>query len=209
MKTKSRILAVAIIALSMISIPSFSQVKFGVKGEVGLNSLAFSSNMFTVEHMNAFKVGPSIEFIHPTVGLGLEGSLLYSNEKMTVKDFVLDQTLFEVANHNITLPINLKYKLAISSPFKVYLAAGPYLQFNVAGDEFDWEKIAEGVRDTFEEKNFGAGLNAGLGIELFNSIQLGVNYRLTLTDNYAVNLPDWELLNENKGFWSISVGVYL
>ncbi|HHT22127.1 MAG TPA: PorT family protein [Bacteroidales bacterium] len=204
MKSKTRILLVAIVALSMISMPSFAQLKLGLKGEVGLNKPTFSSEAFKVENMNVFKVGPSLEAISET-GLGLDISVLYSNEKMEVKDFKTDNSLFEVESHYLDVPLNLKFKIAIASPLKVYLATGPYAQFRVAGDKFNWDEISS----TIEEKKFQAGVNVGLGAEIINSVQLGVNYRLKLTDDYSFSDPKWEdLFNENKGFWSISATIY-
>ena len=44
MKSKKIILSVAIVALSMISVQAFSQVKFGLKAEVGLNNQEFRIN---------------------------------------------------------------------------------------------------------------------------------------------------------------------
>ena len=189
MKSKKTILFFAIVALSMISVPSFSQLKLGLKGEVGINKPSFSGKMFKVENMNAFKVGPTIEFMFPAVGFGIDGSILYSNEKMTVKDFKGDKSLFEVANHYLDVPINLKYKIGIISPLKVYLAAGPYVQFRVGGEEFDWEELLE----QFEDKTFQAGVNLGFGAEIIERVQLGFNYRLKLTDDYSVNDRLWNI----------------
>lgn len=204
MKSKKTILFFAIVALSMISVPSFAQLKIGLKGEVGINQPTFSSELWSVENFNTFKVGPTLEAMLP-VGLGIDASVLYSNEKMKVKDFKADKSLFEVSSHYLDVPINLKYKIGIISPLKVYLAAGPYVQFKVAGDEFEWE----GITEQFEDKTFQAGVNLGFGAEIINRVQLGLNYRLKLTDDYSVNQPEWQdLLNENKGFWSISASVY-
>ena len=58
MKTRTSILLVAIAALSIISVPSFAQLKLGLKGEVGINTPSFSSELYKVENMNVFKVGP-------------------------------------------------------------------------------------------------------------------------------------------------------
>lgn len=205
MKSKSIILSVAIVVLSMISTEAFSQLRFGLKAEVGINKPSLKKDLYSVENMNAFKVGPSVEFMLPIVGLGVDGSLLYSNEKMTVKDFKADKSLLEVSSHYIDVPVNVKYKIGIISPLKAYLAAGPYAQFKVGGDEFKWEQIKSKV----EDKKFQAGLNLGFGAEVINRLQVGFNYRLKLTDNYSVDEPQWkDLLNDNKGFWSLSAAVY-
>lgn len=193
--------------LSMASTVN-AQLRFGFKGEVGINKPSFTKEVYSVENMNAFKIGPSVEFTVPVAGLGVEGSLLYSNEKMNVKNVEkngVGSVIEEISSHYIDVPVNLKYKMGIISPLKVYLAAGPYAQFKVGGDEFTYEALKGKVDD----KKFQAGVNVGIGAEVINRVQLGFNYRLKLTDDYSTNEPKLkDVLNENKGFWSIAAAVY-
>lgn len=79
---------------------------------------------------------------------------------------------------------------------KAYLAAGPYIGFRVGGDKF-WD-IPGSVADQVKAKNFSAGLNFGAGVELISHLQVGFNYGLGLTDNYALG---------SKGLSSSSTGV--
>ena len=79
---------------------------------------------------------------------------------------------------------------------KAYLAAGPYIGFRVGGDKF-WD-IPGSVVDQVKAKNFSAGLNFGAGVELISHLQVGFNYGLGLTDNYALG---------SKGLSSSSTGV--
>lgn len=208
MKTKKLFLSSLIVFL-MIGTAANAQLRFGLRGEVGVNKPSLKKELFSVENMNAFKIGPTMEFMLPFVGFGFDGSLLYSNEKMNVNEVNTngaESLIKEVSSHYIDVPVNLKYKIGIISPLKVYLAAGPYAQLKVAGDEF--EKIDD-VIDNIEDKKFQAGLNFGFGADVINRIQVGFNYRLKLTDNYSTNKPEWtDLLNDNKGFWSVTASVY-
>ncbi len=207
MKTKKLFLSAFIIML-MVGGTANAQLKFGVRGEVGINKPSFTKEVYSVENMNAFKLGPTVEFMLPVVGLGVDGSLLYSNEKMNVKtvsDQGAETLIQDVQSHYIDVPVNLKYKIGIVGPVKAFLAAGPYAQFKVGGDEFSYGDI----KDKVEDKKFQAGINLGLGAEVINRVQLGFNYRMKLTDDYSVNEPTWkDLLNKNKGFWSITAAVY-
>lgn len=207
MKTKKLFLSAFIIML-MVGGTANAQLKFGVRGEVGINKPSFTKELYSVENMNAFKLGPTVEFMLPVVGLGVDGSLLYSNEKMNVKtvsDQGAETLIQDVQSHYIDVPVNLKYKIGIVGPVKAFLAAGPYAQFKVGGDEFSYGDI----KDKVEDKKFQAGINLGLGAEVINRVQLGFNYRMKLTDDYSVNEPTWkDLLNKNKGFWSITAAVY-
>ncbi len=207
MKTKKLFLSAFIIML-MVGGTANAQLKFGVRGEVGINKPSFTKEVYSVENMNAFKLGPTVEFMLPVVGLGVDGSLLYSNEKMNVKtvsDQGAETLIQDVQSHYIDVPVNLKYKIGIVGPVKAFLAAGPYAQFKVGGDEFNYGDI----KDKVEDKKFQAGVNLGLGAEVINRVQLGFNYRMKLTDDYSVNEPTWkDLLNKNKGFWSLTAAVY-
>lgn len=207
MKTKKLFLSAFIIML-MVGGTANAQLKFGVRGEVGINKPSFTKELYSVENMNAFKLGPTVEFMLPVVGLGVDGSLLYSNEKMNVKtvsDQGAETLIQDVQSHYIDVPVNLKYKIGIVGPVKAFLAAGPYAQFKVGGDEFSYGDI----KDKVEDKKFQAGINLGLGAEVINRVQLGFNYRMKLTDDYSVNEPTWkDLLNKNKGFWSLTAAVY-
>ena len=204
MKTRKLFFA-GLLAFLMTGSTISAQPRFGVKAEVGINKPSLSKEVYSVENMNTFKIGPTVEFMLPVMDFGIDASLLYSNEKMKVKDFKADKSLTEVSSHYIDVPVNLKYKMGIISPLKVYLAAGPYAQFKVAGDEFKLDVITDKV----EEKKFQAGINLGLGADVINRVQVGFNYRLKLTDDYSVNEPTWkDLLNDNKGFWSLTATLY-
>jgi len=42
-----------------------------------------------------------------------------------------------------------------------------------------------------------------------NMIQVGVNYRVQLTDNYAADTPNWEdPLNGKTDSWNITAAIY-
>ena len=208
MKIKNVLLSSLFIVFVMAGTTANAQLKFGLRGEVGLNKPSISKGVVAVENLNAFKIGPTVEFMMPLVGFGVDGSILYSNEKMNVESAAngnISAFNLEIQEHFIDIPVNLKYKFGIISPIKVYAAVGPYAQFKVGGDDVS----IPGLTQTVEDKKFQAGLNFGLGAEIVNRVQLGFNYRLKLTDDYSVSEPTWtDLLNDNKGFWSLTAAVY-
>ena len=202
---KNRFLVIAlIVAFSTIATTGYSQLKFGLRGEVGLNKATFSKDAIDVENLNTFKIGPTIEFMFP-MDFGIEASLLYNNNRMEVKDGSALQDV-EVTNHYIDIPVNFKYKFGLISPVKFYAAAGPYARIHVAGDNINFDEIIEDAK----AKAFEAGVNIGVGIELFRKLAVGVNYGIPLTDNYSVNEPEWkDAFNNKDGLWSIQATVYL
>ncbi len=207
MKSKKIILSVAIVALSMISVQAFSQVKFGLKAEVGLNNSEFSTDAVKVENMTTYSVGPSIEAMFPmaAMDLGVEASLLYNDSRMTVSRLTEGNGDKDVSNRYLVLPVNLKAKLGLGNLIGIYGVAGPYAGYLISGDKVDFENIGNDI----EAKSFQAGINLGFGVEIAKMVQVGANYRVQLTDNYAADTPNWrDPLNGKSETWSLTASVY-
>lgn len=215
MNKKNFITTIVLIAFMAIGTTAEAQIKFGLRAEVGLNKPTFSTKEFDknfqVENMNTFKVGPSLEYMLPVFGLGVDASLLYSNEKMNVQYIDANgakiSDITAVQSHNLELPVNLKYKIGIISVLKAYLAAGPYIGVNVAND--DLTKL-DAIADNIKQNKFQAGMNFGFGAEVIDRVQVGFNYHLKLTDDYSIDQPKVsDIFNkENKGFWSLTAALY-
>ena len=204
---KNRLLVIAlIIAFSTIATTGYSQVRFGLRGEVGLNKATFSKEAIEVENLNTFKIGPTVEIMFPVMDFGVEASILYNNNKMDVAYLEDSSTPIKVTNHYIDIPVNLKYKFGLISPVKIYAAAGPYAKIHVGGDDIKFSDVTDDIK----AKTFEAGVNLGLGVELFKRLAVGVNYGIQLTDDYSTNQPKWsDALNNKDGLWSIQATVYL
>lgn len=207
MKSKKTLLVSALFVLSMLSMPAFSQIRFGIKGGVDLENPTFS-DAFKVENMTSYHVGPALEAMFPfaVVDFGLETALLYSDNRMTVTNTDATNETKDVANRYLMLPVNAKVKVPLGSEtFKLYGAAGPYAAYLISGDKIDFKSI----NDNIKAQNFEAGVNLGLGIEIFRKIQVGANYRVKLTDNYATDKPQWnDPLNGKSSTWSLSAAIF-
>lgn len=212
MRTKSLVrFVLSLIVLSAFSFQSFSQVKWGVKADVGLNNPKFDSDALKVENMTSFGVGPSIEAMILPLGmktLGIEASLLYNDNRMRVEN-VRDggkNMSEEISNRYLNLPVNAKLKFGLGLlPVRMFVAAGPYAAMRIGGDKINFSEISEDI----ESKSFQAGVNIGLGVEVLKMIQVGVNYSGRLTDNYSVDKPNWkDPLNGKSSTWSITGAVY-
>ncbi len=205
---KNRFLMLAIIvAFSTITTTSYSQIRLGLRGEVGLNKASFSNpkEAIDVENLNSFKLGPTVEVMLPAMNFGVEASVLYNNDRMNV-NYDNSNTPVEITNHYVDIPVNLKYKFGMILPVKIYAAAGPYARIHVAGDDIKFNDVIEDAK----AKAFEAGINLGLGVEVFSRLAVGVNYGMQLTDNYSTDKPTWnDALNNKKNTWSIQATVYL
>src|SRR5690554_167657 len=212
MKT-SRIIKINIVLIlaTMLSVPAFSQVKFGVKGSVGLNNPDFNTpdETFNVDNMTTYSIGPSVEAMLLPLGggnFGIEAALLYNDNRMTISRLSGGGEAEEVSNRYLNLPVNAKLKLGLGAlPLKLFAAAGPWAGYLISGEEIN----LEGIADDIKAKEFQAGANIGAGIELFNMIQVGLNYSIKLTDNYANDIPNWsDPLNGKNESWTITGTVY-
>lgn len=203
MKKNNFLVVALIVAFSTIATTGYSQIRLGLRGEVGLNKATFTKDVIEVENLNSFKLGPTVEVMLPAMSFGVEASVLYNNNRMNVTN---DNATIEITNHYIDIPVNFKYKLGILEPLKIYAAAGPYARIHVSGDDIKFTAVTDDIK----AKTFEAGVNLGLGLEIFKRIAVGVNYGIQLTDDYSTDQPNWsDALNNKNGVWSVQATVYL
>lgn len=208
MKSKKTLLISALFVLSMLTMPAFSQIRFGVKAGVDLENPTNLSDAFKVENMTSYHVGPALEAMFPfaVVDFGIEAALLYSDNRMTVTNLTDGNGDKEVSNRYLALPVNAKVKVPLGSEMlKVYGVAGPYAAYLISGDKIDFQSMNQEIK----AQNFEAGVNLGLGFELFRKLQIGANYKVKLTDNYATDKPEWDdPLNGKSQTWSLSAALF-
>ena len=194
---KKKIIAfLCAMAFLAVAIPAQAQLRFGVKGGLNITSVHFDSDMFKSDNVTGFHIGPMIEATMPLLGFGFDAAILYSQKGMESSSSGVKTTM---KTSYIDVPVNLKWKFGLPI-VKAYLAAGPYASFRVGGD-----KIWNVLSDQLETKSFGAGLNFGAGVEVFNHLQVGFNYELGLTDNFSAEKLDLSS-NKNRG-WTISAAI--
>ncbi|GAB6394189.1 MAG: PorT family protein [Bacteroidales bacterium] len=159
-------LLIGVAAMALFTIPVQAQLRFGVKGGLNISSVRFDDDLVSADNVTGFHIGPTAELMVPLLGIGFDASLLYSQK---------------VEQNYIEVPVNVKWKIGLPL-VKGYIAAGPYIEFRLG------DKILEGIgeiKEQWESKSFGAGLNFGAGVEVFNHLNIGFNYGLGLTNNYG------------------------
>lgn len=210
MKTKTFCkTSMVLLILSMLSLSAFSQIRFGVKADVGLNNPEFRSSALAVENMTSYSIGPSLEVMILPVGigsLGIEASLLYNDNRMTVAHLSGGTGDSEVSNRYLILPVNAKLKFGPGLlPLQLFAAAGPYAGYLIQGDKINLSQTVQDIK----AKNYQAGVNVGVGFELFRKLQVGVNYRVQLSDNYSLDEPNWrDPLNGKSESWNLFGSFY-
>ena len=173
---KNLISLAVLVAVFMAAIPAKAQIKFGVKAGLNVNSVSLNGDIkknFDASNRTGFFAGLTADVTLPLVGLGADISLLYDNKVIGIDDdanIESNKTL-----HYVTLPINAKYTIGLSSIASVYLATGPQFSWNV-GDK-NWKSDA--VND-WELKKSEFSWNVGAGATVFSHVRVGYNYNIAM-----------------------------
>ncbi len=158
-----------------------AQFSWGIKGGLNLQKVDFSDAPANLkaDNFTGFFVGPMAEFTIPIIGLGVDGSLLYSQTGMSFTDMEGDDETLK--SHSIDIPVNLKYSIGLGKLASVFVAAGPQFTFALSQDEFN-------IKDEIEKysskpfKKSQLSLNLGAGVKLLSHLQAGVTYNIPLGD---------------------------
>ncbi|MDR1810564.1 MAG: porin family protein [Prevotella sp.] len=169
-----------VVVFSLVAFSAQAQLRYGLKGGLNISSLSGEYDDY-LKSATGFYVGPTVELSIPVVGLGVEGSVLYSQKGIKSKGGTdIDEKI-----SYIEVPVSLKYKLfdipGLNKILTPFIDAGPYASLKISGDVPDIESAEEQVK----AKSFGAGLNFGIGAELLGKIQIRAGYQLGLTDNFS------------------------
>lgn len=199
MKSIIRVLFVAVCFFTASQV--HAQLSWGLKVGANLSDASFKGlKDVKVDNLSGFFVGPMIDFKLPVFGLGVDGSLLYSQTKMK---FINETTNLGVTNkqHELDIPINLKWSHSLLKLIGVYLAAGPDFSFNLKSDNIGSDLadvtggVLQGDKASIKRKAANVGLNFGAGIILVKHLQVGFNYNLPLTSSAREDIKDGDMAN--------------
>jgi len=199
MKNKITIIAIAILSMSAFSLQA--GIRVGVKAGVNLAKAEFNTSAIQTENFTGFQIGPTIE-LSGLAGLGVDASLLYSKHGIRANLPVTStKSDYELKVSTLDIPVNLKFKISLADMAGVYFAAGPYISFKL-----DDQTTFNQIKQDWGNKNFGVGLNFGAGVEIVKHLQLGVNYQLSLNDDYNdfSIIGDFKDIKAKTRIWSIT-----
>lgn len=194
-----RICILWMVACMLAVIPAHSQIfQAGVKGGVNLSKISFSGSQSNLrpDNRTGFFIGPTAEVTIPLVGIGLEVSALYAQDKLECDYANADLKMLEV-------PVNFKWSAGIKKIISFYVAAGPQFGFNL---DRSWES------DYFIKKQ-RISCNIGTGIKLLNHVQLGVNYNFSFNRIATLYIPDeWgerHGIRVKNNAWQVSLAYFI
>ena len=168
-----RIISVLLVAVCIgMAMPAQAQLKWGVKGGVNVAKVTFDDKLLKSDNMAGFFIGPMAEFTIPVVGLGIDGSLLFSQKGIKADNDAVKQ-------YGLDIPVNLKYNIGLGSLLGIYLAAGTDFYFDFKGNENGYDKRRAMV-----------GVNVGAGLKLIKHLQIGFNYNIPLGKSGDVTWKD-------------------
>jgi hypothetical protein len=182
--------------------PSQAGIRFGAKAGSNLTHVAFNKSDLDAVNFTGFFFGPAAEISLGT--LTLETAVLYEfkqmNDRENLKRLFKDiETDFSEKKGTLSIPVYLKYKFDVSDMAGVFVTAGPDIAFKLNGQHLS------DLKNEFADKSFGAGFSIGGGVLLLEHLQIGLNYRFGLTDEYSsFNYHDIKDIKSKPRTWSIS-----
>ena len=179
-----------------------AQFSWGIKGGLNLQKADFENATANLkpDNFTGFFVGPMAEFTIPIIGLGVDGSLLYSQTGMSFTgDDGMDETL---KSHSIEIPINLKYSIGLGKLASVYAAAGPQFAFALSQDKWK-DDLTNYTSKPFKKSQLS--LNLGVGVKLISHLQAGVTYNIPLGD--TAEFDGFDITDVNDQYEAVSSAI--
>lgn len=185
----------AIMMISNINTAT-AQIKYGIKAGVDVVDHKINTDILNTRNRLGFQVGPTLEVGIPILG-GIETSLLYGHKEYKSEFKDSDAS---ISDYNyLMLPINLKKRWGLGI-VGVFVHGGPYATLKLNGGNF--KSWTEDVKS----KSFGMGLNFGAGVNLFKKVDVGIQYRVDLTDKYSASKGDiGNFADKKQQSWTIGL----
>lgn len=182
---------VIVICLMSVSLQSFSQIQFGVKGGLNLAGMTVKgdqTNLMSDQSSKlGFHLGATADF-QITKEFFIQPAVLFSTKGEKYKVSLVDVDITTNINY-IEIPINALYKMKMGK-FDLFGFAGPYFGYAISGKVKASEAVLGDNGDSKEQdlhigtdkakddiKPIDFGLNIGAGIEM-NNITFDIQYGL-------------------------------
>ncbi len=202
-----------------LSLSSFSQTRFGIKGGLSLADVSIKSEGIGIDITDVkpgFHIGAVVDYSLTEI-IDLETGLMFETKGLKSKASILGGASGKAVTTTsyLSIPINLKASYDFRD-FGVYGLFGPYVGVALSskdkytGDYKDLMGMSEydnkiGNSDTDDIKTMDFGLSLGAGVEV-NEFLFGVEYDLGLAN--IIPGGDSDNFMKNRVF-KISVGIML
>ena len=201
-----KIFGILVVIGLFAAMPAAAQFDFGIKAGVNLSQKPTDIN---IKGEAGWFVGPTAKFVFPIIGLGIEANVLYSQKNVAIEDV-------NILNQSIDLPLYLRYELnlpVVSKFFEPFIAVGPQFGWNIGSKKVALNSVNDVTGLTKRSYNFAdsnLSLNLGLGVVLFDHLQIHGNYNLALgkTAEYKEGIMSSAFIKKEESktnTWQISL----
>ena len=176
--------------------------RWGVTVGGNYNEIHFKqSDIFESDRMFGGSAGVTGELMIPGVGFGVDGSILYTlrqgrlhlGDKLVWSSQGIDTQVSRL--HYIDVPLNLKFRYSRLNGFENTLMPfayiGPTFSFLAGHNKFD---------DALKYTTVNVLLHAGIGVELFNHLQVSGGYSFSIGQNLGTKLLDENVAKHRTWF---------
>lgn len=194
------------------AVPARGQLAVGLRTGLNISQTTLSNlpqttvgDLFSVDRLDGFFVGPLLRIPMPVSHLGLEVALLYDQHKTEINEKTINQ-------QSLVVPVNGRFDVSVFDFLGAYVAAGPQLSFNVGREDFTWTDSQQ-MRNTFRIQSSSFGFNVGGGIR-FDDLEAGVVYQIPLGRAAdLISLSDtmdriYEVRSATTNTWQIALTYY-
>ena len=180
-------------SLALLSfIPVSAQFSWGIRGGLSLvdNKITDVDKKVALdkESYTGYFIGPMAEFQIPVIGIGIDGSLLYSQKGLNLPNDSI------MKNQSISIPVSLKYSFGLGNFAAIFVAAGPQFDYKISDLDATIKTYkTNGDLDNAKEyvmNQYTWSVNIGAGIKLINHIQAAINYNIPISEEGTFNLYD-------------------
>lgn len=189
---RNRIILLLVFVLSVGAASAQLGIRAGLNMANEIKSLSGSDiiNGFKTDNLSGYQIGLIYQFNPKKSGLGAEIGLLVSQKGCSFTDSisVAEQVItgYDEMNY-LEMPLNLRYRLKLGF-LGLYGSAGAYAGYALSGQtvsELAGTETSGDINFTKLADKLDYGVQLGLGLELLNKVQLGLNYSYGLkTNNY-------------------------
>ena len=186
---------VTIITMTIIATDSASaQFRFGVKGGITINELKWDKDRISSDNRAGFTGGLMIEIGLPVVGLGIDGSVLYTHRE---NELILEGE--KLKRDYIDFPINVKYKLQLPVINKIFAP------FVTTGPDFAL-LLSDSDKGDYKSRKWNTSWNVGFGAELFKKLQIHANYGIGISKafEYINKEVESKTVEGKDKYWTIT-----
>ena len=194
---KKKHILLLLMAVLFSSLSAAAQLRYGFRlgGSIAKASLSDAPGM-SMQNGSGFSGGLLLEYQMESCGFAPDIAVLYTRYSSKLIDEVSGPA--KIGRNFIEVPLHLKYKFYLSSTNNLVapmVYTGPSLLF----------RLGKANPEQMQTKSMQPGWDLGIGIDIFNFIQLSAGYRFGLGNAVSRSAVPGTCLHTNG--WNVSANI--